>query len=229
MTNIHSIATPQHLNRSDEQNLIKRMLHGEEKAFVEFVQRYKDRLLTAVRSHVGCQHDAEEIVQETFIKALVHLPDFQHQSQLYSWIYRIALNTSSSRRRRSRNEVSLESCGARTTSSAPEWTEPQFPMEQLERISLLQRALAKIESRHRQILTLREFDDLSYQEIAERLAVPLGTVRSRLARARERLREELVALDNPPGGTATTPTSNAPKVRPTHHSIGYAPPKMELN
>lgn len=228
MTSIRSIATSKQSDRSKEQKLIQRMRRGEENAFVDFVDRYKDRLFAAMRMRVGCQHEAEEIVQETFVKALIHLPSFRHQSQLYSWIYRIALNTSSSRIRKLRNEVSLETSGAGETSSAPEWSEPQFPMERHEQIVLLHRALDGIENRHRKILVLREFDDLSYQQIARQLAIPLGTVRSRLARARDRLREELVELESGTRDANQRFIAENPEVTREPDSNAYAGSPIEL-
>jgi RNA polymerase sigma-70 factor (ECF subfamily) len=171
------------------------MLKGDEVAFREFVDLYKARLFSSILGHVGCRHEAEEIVQESFIKAFQYLPSFQHQSQIYTWIYRIAWNTSASRARKNRNDVSLEISGAEATTSAPESFEPHIPMERRERIALLREGLGDIESRHRKILLLREFDGLSYQEIAEVMSIPLGTVRSRLARARDRLREQLITIE----------------------------------
>ena len=171
------------------------MLRGEEAAFREFVDLFKDRLLANMFAHVGCRHDAEEIVQEAFFRALKHLPRFQHQSQLYTWIYRIAWNASASRARKIREEISLEASGADESSSAPESFEPHIPMERRERVASLRRAMAEIDKPHRQILILREFDELSYREIAKVMNIPLGTVRSRLARARERLRDQLVETE----------------------------------
>jgi RNA polymerase sigma-70 factor (ECF subfamily) len=179
-----------------DQELVQRMLHGEETAYRECVDLFKDRLFATLVAQIGCRHEAEEIMQESFIKAFQHLPSFQHQSQLYTWIYRIAWNTSVSRSRKRRRDVSLDSSGAETHSSAPESSEPHIPMERRERITLLRQALSDIEGRHRQILLLREFDELSYQEIADTMKIPLGTVRSRLARARDRLRAELVQIED---------------------------------
>lgn len=182
-------------DRICDKKLVQRMLHGEETAYREFVDLYKERLFSSILAHVGCRHEAEEIVQESFIKAFQHLPSFQHQSQIYTWIYRIAWNTSASRARKHRNDVSLELSGADATSSAPESFEPQVPTERREQIALMRRGLVEIESRHRKILLLREFDELSYQEIADVMSVPLGTVRSRLARARDRLRDQLIDIE----------------------------------
>lgn len=182
--------------RAREKELVVRMLDGEERAFGEFVHEFKDRLYSSMLAHVGCRHEAEEIVQETFIKALQHLPRFQCESRLYTWIYRIAWNTSVSRNRKLRKEVSLDASIAEANSSAPESSEPHYPLERRERVQQLQRALRVIEGRHREILVMREFDELSYQEIADLMEIPLGTVRSRLARARERLREELVRIED---------------------------------
>ena len=190
-----NISTKPGGERVRDKQLVQRMLSGDEAAFREFVELYKDRLFSSILAHVGCRHEAEEIVQESFIKAFQHLPSFQHQSQIYTWIYRIAWNTSASRARKHRNDVSLENSGAESTSSAPESFEPHVPMERRERIALLRQGLGDIESRHRKILLLREFDGLSYQEIADVMSIPLGTVRSRLARARDRLRDQLITIE----------------------------------
>ncbi|MCS7465112.1 sigma-70 family RNA polymerase sigma factor [Stieleria sp. ICT_E10.1] len=191
-----------------DRNLVQRMLRGEQRAFGEFVNRYQDRLFTSMLVHTGSRHDAEDIVQETFIKAFQHLSGFQHKSQLYTWIYRIAWNTSVSRSRSCRDEISLEVCGAESSTSAPESSQPHVPLERQEHVAMLRRALGEIELRHRKILLLREFEERSYREIAEIMEIPLGTVRSRLSRARERLRDELAHLDSVsgiPAGQARRP------------------------
>ncbi|WP_145391878.1 RNA polymerase sigma factor [Stieleria neptunia] len=178
-------------NHLADQILVRRMLKGDDQAFGEFVSLYQDRLFTSMLAHTGSRHDAEEIVQEAFVKAFQHLPRFRHQSQLYTWVYRIARNTSVNRARSGRDEVSLDANGGESNLSAPESSQPHVSMERLERVTMMRRALEAIETRHRKILLLREFEERSYQEIAEIMQIPLGTVRSRLSRARSRLREEL--------------------------------------
>ncbi len=188
--------------------MVQRMLRGEQRAFGEFVNRYQDRLFTSMLVRTGSRQDAEDIVQETFIKAFQHLSDFQHQSQLYTWIYRIAWNTSVSRSRSCRDEISLEVCGVESSTSAPEASQPHVPLERQEHVAMLRRALGEIELRHRKILLLREFEERSYREIAEIMEIPLGTVRSRLSRARERLRDALTQIDTAcgrPDGRAQHP------------------------
>ncbi|QEF96281.1 ECF RNA polymerase sigma factor SigW [Stieleria maiorica] len=182
-------------DRPQDHELVQRMLGGEQQAFREFVDRYQDRLFSSMLARTGCGHDAEEVVQETFIKAFQHLAGFKSRSHLYTWIYRIALNTSANRSRRRYDEVSLEASGADSDARAPDSTQPHIPLERLERVAMLRQALAQIEPRHRKILLLREFEERSYQEIAEIMQIPLGTVRSRLSRARLRLRETLTRVD----------------------------------
>lgn len=199
--------------RKQDQELVRRMLRGEESAYRECVDLYKDRLYACMLAHTGSQHDAEEIVQESFFKVFLHLPSFQHQSRLYTWIYRIAWNTSISRTRKGRDEISLESSGIDTNPFASESSHPHTTIERLERVAMLRSALSAIENRHQRILMLREFEERSYQEIAELLAIPLGTVRSRLARARDRLREELIRIDEEQGlGQSDPPESGAPEL-----------------
>lgn len=189
------ITTDNETQRIRDKKLVARMLRGDEPAFREFVDTYKDRLYATIFTHVGCRHEAEEIVQESFIKAFQHLHTFQHQSLLYTWLYRIAWNTSASRARKRKGDVSLDVSGAEANSSAPESLEPHVPLERRERVAMLRQALQEVENRHRRILLLREFDQLTYREIADTMDIPLGTVRSRLARARDRLREEVIRID----------------------------------
>ena len=185
--------------RRTDQELVRQMLHGQESAYREFVDLYKDRLFCSMVSQVGCRHEAEEIVQESFIKVFLNLRSFQHESRLYTWVYRIAWNLAVTRARKRREDVSLESSGIVSVASAPESFEPNIPIERHERVAMLRRALGEIEKRHRRILVMREFDARSYKEIANIMKIPLGTVRSRLSRARERLKEVLVSIEDRPG------------------------------
>jgi len=148
-----------------------------------------------VRQVVGDHQEAEDLVQEAFIQAYVKLDSFQGHSSFYTWLYRIAFNVSASRRRRKKPLVSMTAARDDEPSSG---IEPQdrgeSPGERLlreERAGMVQAALAAIDEDYRNILVLREIEGCDYETISEILDLPIGTVRSRLHRARSELRERL--------------------------------------
>ena len=170
---------------NDEVGLIKQAVQGNSAAFGELVQRYQDRLYNAVVHIVGCRIEAEDVVQDAFVQAFVKLKSFKHDSKFYTWLYRIAFNVSVSRRRRRRVELSVE-YNRETTGEEPldEGSSPSEPLEQEERRQQLQQAMQMLSEEHRSIIVLRHLEEFSYEDIAESLDIAVGTVRSRLHRAR---------------------------------------------
>jgi RNA polymerase sigma-70 factor, ECF subfamily len=139
--------------------------------------------------------DAKDAVQEAFVQAFLNLKSFQGSSAFYTWLYRIAYNVAATRRRRKRPEVSLEV--TREHSGMEPLDDARSPAEQLEgeeRSEQVRRALARLSDEHRNVLVLREIEGCCYETIAEILALPVGTVRSRLHRARWEMRNELKAV-----------------------------------
>ena len=185
---------------NDDAQLINRSLQGQTDAFGLLVEKYQNRLFNTMTQVVGCPNEAEDIVQDAFVQAFVKLDSFRGDSAFYTWLYRIAFNQSISRRRRKRPRVSLDHVHEAAGEEPHDDAEP--PAEYLlrqERAEQLGRALADLSEEHRVILALRETNGSGYEEIADILDVPLGTVRSRLHRARLALRdrlEEMVA-ENP--------------------------------
>ena len=182
-----------------EQELIAETLAGNHDAYGELVNRFSARLYNAMLHVTGVHDEAEEVVQETFVQAFIKLDTFQGQSQFFTWLSRIAFNNTLSRHRRRRPDVSLEA--SRENSGIDPEDNVDQPDESLlrqERIALLHRGLQRLTDEHRTILVLREMQDLSYEEIAEVLEINLGTVRSRLSRARSQLKMVLEQLE-PPG------------------------------
>ena len=177
---------------NDERRLIEAAVGGNSAAFGDLVRRYQDRLYNAVVHIVGCRMEAEDVVQDAFVQAFVKLSTFKHDSKFYTWLYRIAFNVSISRRRRRRSEVSVE-FSRDTTGDEPldTGTSPSEPLEQAERREQLQQAMQQLTEEHRAIIVLRHIEEFSYEEIAEVLDVAVGTVRSRLHRARAQLLEHL--------------------------------------
>jgi RNA polymerase sigma-70 factor, ECF subfamily len=177
---------------NDEEALIQSALAGNSSSFEILVTRYQDRLYTAMISVVGSADEAEDVVQEAFIQAYLKLDTFQQNSRFFTWIYRIAFNYALARRRRHRGHMSLdESREATGSEPSAKGEAPDQRMSRNEDVGLVHRALAKLTEDHRSILVLREMEDMAYEEIAEVLKISIGTVRSRLNRARLALKQQL--------------------------------------
>lgn len=177
---------------NDEEELIQSALAGQSSAFETLVSRYQDRLFTAMISIVGSADEAEDVVQESFIQAYLKLDTFQQNARFFTWLYRIAFNYALARRRRKRGVLSLdetrETSGSEPVSQAES---PEGRMTRHEDVQLVHRALALLSEDHRSILVLREMEDLAYEDIADVLQISIGTVRSRLNRARAALKVQL--------------------------------------
>jgi RNA polymerase sigma-70 factor, ECF subfamily len=176
----------------DDAQLIAEALSGKTPAFGELVIRYQDRLYNTMVRVVGSTDEAYDVVQDAFVQAFVKLETFQRASQFYTWLYRIAFNLAISRRRRQKPIASIdrarEEAGDEPVSDGPD---PTSDLEQRERAAQVQAALALLSEEHRAVLVLREIDGFDYDTIAEMLELPVGTVRSRLHRARAQLRDQL--------------------------------------
>lgn len=183
------------LTECGEIELIRRALAGEEQAFELLVHEHQDRLFRAMTQVTGSIHDAEEVTQEAFIRAFVKLDTFQQNSQFFTWLYRVAFNIALSRKRRKRVSVSLDHQREEFGSDVVDRGEAvDANMIRQDQVSLVQKALSGLSEQHRGILVLREMNDASYEEIAEILELSIGTVRSRLNRARKQLRISLEEL-----------------------------------
>ena len=172
--------------------LIQATLDGNSAAFGELVRRYQDRLLSTLTHVVGSVEDAQDITQETFVQAFVRLDSFRGASAFYTWLYRIAFNQAVTLRRRTRPSESLDAARELRGDMLADGREgPDGRLVRGERALQVQAALRALSQEHRTILVLREVEGCSYEMIAEMLNLPVGTVRSRLARARLQLRNEL--------------------------------------
>ncbi len=144
----------------------------------------------------GNATEAEDVAQEAFVQAYLKLDKFQRNSQFYTWLYRIAFNKAISRKRRKRVEASVDKnrdeVGIEPVASGDA---PGDQMIRDEQAKLVHRALGLLTDEHREILVLREMDGCDYEQIAELLTINVGTVRSRLHRARTQLKERLQELD----------------------------------
>jgi len=176
----------------DDGQLIRAACQGDAAAFGGLVRKYQARLCTSLTHVFGSLDDAEDVAQEAFVQAYVKLRTFAGGSAFYTWLYRIAVNAAISRRRRRREQTSTltrrEELGLEPLDDG-ERADERLLRE--ERAVQVQHALARLSDEHRTILVLREIDDCDYDEIAQVLQLPVGTVRSRLHRARLQLKEQL--------------------------------------
>ena len=181
----------------DEQCLIEACRSGTTEAFGVLVRRYQDRLYPTVFRLTGCAEEAQDLLQEAFLRAFQRLDRFHGESSFYTWIYRIAVNLALSGRRRRRSVLRLDD-GRHgppvDPSGDPDETDPSAPLERAERDRQIQDALNALAPDHRAVVVMKEYDGLRYEEIGAVLGIPVGTVRSRLHRARGELRERLRAL-----------------------------------
>lgn len=175
--------------------LIGRTLAGEPAAFGQLVLRYQDRLYNSLVRVLGSAEDARDAVQDAFVQAFVKLDTFRGSSAFYTWLYRIAFNQAMSHARRQRPTRSLSDermdRGREPVDSQPA---PDARLDASERATHVHRALAALSAEYRQVIVLREMDGCKYEQIAEMLELPVGTVRSRLFRARLELRDRLAPV-----------------------------------
>ncbi len=177
---------------NDDAQLIVGALAGDSSAFGQLVTRYQDRLYNSLVHVVGSTDLAYDAVQDAFVQAFVKLDTFEQASAFYTWLYRIAFNMAISRRRRDKPTVSVEQAREELGHEpADRGAGPADRLERHERACQVQAGLGRVSQEHRAILVLREVDGCAYEEIAEILGLPVGTIRSRLHRARMQLREQL--------------------------------------
>lgn len=184
----------------DDQQLVKRVQNGDKRAFDLLVLKYQHRILGLVVRFVHDPHEAQDVTQEAFIKAYRALANFRGDSAFYTWLYRIAINTAKNH---------LVSRNRRPPSSDVDSSDAEFydgdhglkDMASPERLMLrdeidetVQHSIKQLPENLRRALTLREFDGLSYEDIATVMQCPVGTVRSRIFRAREAVDDALRPL-----------------------------------
>ena len=177
---------------NEDAQLIDEALAGNSASFGQLVRRYQDRLYNTLVHVVGSPEEAQDVVQEAFVQAFVKLETFQRTSAFYTWLYRIAFNAAISRQRRHKPTLSVEHTRELTGEEPVDGGDaPHQRLERQECVAQVQTALASLSEEHRTILVLREMEGCAYETISEMLNLPVGTVRSRLFRARMQLREQL--------------------------------------
>lgn len=183
---------------SRDQTLIDECLGGRVDAFGELIEPYVDRLFNGLFRYCGNHDEASELLQESLIRAYRGLKSYQGGASFYTWLYRVALNVAFTNRRKPRlRTVSAEGhpeIGKLDFADEPEKTQPERHLEQQERQQIVQQALNDVPETYRIVLVLKDVEGMKYEEIAEILEVPVGTVRSRLHRGRSELRTRLLPL-----------------------------------
>lgn len=184
----------------DEKKLITRCQNGDIQAFRQLVERYEDRIYALACSIVGNQEAAKDVAQETFVRAYKALSTFEGKSSFYTWLYRIATNVclnAAQKESRRIDNVSLDGLQEKQGISPERFFGTEEPSNDMERIDLRQqidKVLNHLSPDHRAVVVLKDIEDLSQEEIADTLNVSVGTVKSRLSRARAQLRDLLLPL-----------------------------------
>ncbi len=188
-----------------DNDLVQLCLEGDAEAFEGLVRRYSERTFALVRHYARNPVEVEDIVQDTFMKAFRKLDSFQHQSAFSTWLFRIAVNTALDfRKRAGRNPVqavedpemvlAMGGTGVGGGGRSAGIAAPDAGLEREEVASITRSVLDELPEIFRTVLVLREFEEMSYQDMADLLGISIGTVESRLFRARARFRQGLARL-----------------------------------
>jgi RNA polymerase sigma-70 factor (ECF subfamily) len=198
---IDAVAEPPASGAFDEAPLVARAKAGDMSAFSELVKHYDRRVFRMAKQITQNDDDAEDVLQETFLKAYTHLDDFQGNSKFYTWLVRIAVNEAlmKLRKRRSSRTVPLdepidtgEDEVVREIAVWDENPEQQYSRDELG--SILEEAIESLKPAYRTVFILRDIEEMSIEETAEALDLSISAVKSRLLRARLQLREKLTRL-----------------------------------
>ena len=182
--------TDEYAAREADEQLVVKVQRGDKRSFDLLVLKYQHKVLALVRRFVKDHAEAEDVAQEAFIKAYRAINSFRGDSAFYTWLYRIAVNTAKNaleaRKRRPSSDVDIDEVGDSGFSEqlrTDENPETLLAGQDLQRV--IDEALAALPDDLRRALMLREFDGMAYEDIAQVMDCPIGTVRSRIFRARE--------------------------------------------
>ncbi len=181
----------------DDLSLIEAFKAGDEAAFTQLVKKYQQQVFNLLFHYSGRKEDIEDLAQEVFIKVYMHLATFETRAAFRTWLYRIAINVSidHARKRKLRRMLSLDGltewARERVAFKSAQMPSPQIVAEQSDLDQYIQRGLEQLPEDFRKALVLRDLEGLEYDEIATITGWSLGTVKSRLFRGRQRLREFL--------------------------------------
>lgn len=182
--------------------LVAKSQQNDLQAFEDLIKLYQDRVFTLCRQLTGNHADSQDLAQEVFVKAYYGLSRFRFEADFGTWLHRIAVNQwlNFKRKKNSYASVSLDEPintgeGEMMREVAAATPNPEEAYEMTETRQMVHAALQKVSPEHKMVLVLREFNDMSYEGMASVLECSLGTVKSRLNRARQALKEEIQKLD----------------------------------
>ena len=182
-----------------DQQLVAKVQAGDSRAFDMLVLKYQHKIFGLISRYVHDSHEVQDVAQEAFIKAYRALPRFRGDSAFYTWLYRIAINTAKNHlvsrgRRPPGTDVEVEDAEYYDSGSAlRDFENPENQLFAEELKAVVDTAISQLPDDLRSAVTLREFDGLSYEDIAEIMDCPVGTVRSRIFRAREAIDKQVQA------------------------------------
>lgn len=187
------------LSRQEDEKLIRAFVAGDASAFDALVMRYKDMVYTMCYYILGDSHEADDQTQETFLKAYRSLHSFRHDAGFSTWLYRITVNTCKNRlsslsyriRKRMVSIHEPDELDRGAVQIADESASPNNDLERKERITIVRKALNRLSADHKTVIVLCDIKGLTYDEIAAITGLDLGTVKSRISRARQELRKML--------------------------------------
>ncbi len=187
-------------NRDSDQQLVDRVRQGDKRAYDTLVIKYQHRILGLVGSYFSDFQEVQDVTQEAFIKAYRALERFRGDSSFYTWLYRIAVNTAknhlvSKGRRLPESDIDIHDADFLESSNVlrvVDTPERKLYCDEIEQV--IHEVIQRLPDELRTAVMLREFDGLSYEEIADVMECPLGTVRSRIFRAREAIDREIRPL-----------------------------------
>lgn len=182
-----------------DRQLVKKVQAGDKRAFDLLVLKYQHKIFGLISRYVQDSHEVQDVAQEAFIKAYRALPNFRGDSAFYTWMYRIAINTAKNHlvsrgRRPPERDVEVEDAEYFDSGSAlRDMENPENTLMGEELKAVVNNAIRNLPDDLRSAVTLREFDGLSYEDIAEIMDCPVGTVRSRIFRARDAIDRQVQA------------------------------------
>jgi len=186
----------------EEVVLVSRAKRGDAAAFEELISAYERKVYNLAYRMCGDREDASDLAQEALVRAYRAMPRFREQSQFSTWLYRIVVNVclDFQRSRKRHPSVSLDEPLSGDDGDIPrqltaDTLDPEAQYERLETQAAVHRAIGRLNDDHRSVVIMRDIHELAYEEIAEVLGVALGTVKSRLNRARQALKEELLRTE----------------------------------
>ena len=188
------------MSAASDQQLVERVQQGDKRAFDMLVLKYQHRVAALVSRFIFDSAEVQDVTQEAFIKAYRALENFRGDSQFYTWLYRIAVNTAKNHlvsrgRRPPSTDIDVEDAiHFEGTSHLKDMENPQNQLSSEQLLEKVNQSIKKLPEDLRVALTLREYDGMSYEEIAEVMGCPVGTVRSRIFRAREAVDEAIQPL-----------------------------------